>query len=311
VQLFVRRATAADAGFRLADDQAAEVSGVCRRLDGMPLAIELAAPHATTLGPSGLLQRLSERLAALQIPVPHDSRARHQTLQATLDWSHATLGEAERRLLRRLALFRGAFPMESALRLGLAGGGLGRDTALEALIGLVSKSMVAVQLLRGQVQYRLLETTRAYALDKLRAAGELPVVSDAHAEDCCERLHLAEEEWQGTPATEWVARHRVLIDDVRAALDWSATGRDLLASVRLVLTSVPLFGRLTLLTEFLPRVRQLIERVRQEAPDRPELEFRLTTALGDLVLFTEGRSEERRVGKECRRLCRSRWSPYH
>lgn len=288
VELFVRRATAAPGAFVLQNEHVADVGEICRGLDGMPMAIELAAPHVAEMGVAGLRERLSERLSALQIPVPHDSHARHQTLQATIDWSHARLGAAERSVLRRLALFRGAFPIDSALRLGMVGG-LERSDALQALIGLVSKSLVSVEMVRGHVQYRLLETTRGYALAKLNEAGEFAEASDAHAEDCCLRLQEAESQWQDTPAPDWVGHHRALVDDVRAALDWStAPGRDLLAAVRLVLTAMPLFGRLTLLLEFVPRMRDLIERVRTDRPDRPELEFRLTTALGDLVLFTEG-----------------------
>jgi len=288
VELFVQRASDTPGVFVLQDRDAADVAAICRGLDGMPMAIELAAPHVAEMGVAGLRKHLSQRLSALQMAVPSDSHARHQTLQATIDWSHERLGSAERGVLRRLALFRGGFPIDSALRLGTLDG-IERAQALRAMIGLVSKSLVSVERVRGHVQYRLLETTRSYALSKLGEAGELEAASRAHAEDCCLRLQEAESEWQNTAASVWVGHHRVLVDDVRAALDWStAPGRDLLAAVRLALNAMPLFGRLTLLLEFVPRLRDLIERVRVDRPDRPELEFRLTTALGDLVLFTEG-----------------------
>jgi predicted ATPase/DNA-binding winged helix-turn-helix (wHTH) protein len=176
VQFFVRRMMARDGSFVLADEEAPFVAEMCRRLDGIPLAIELAAGQAATLG-------LKNTVAELELlKLGHRSAiARHQTLKATLDWSYNLLSEGERIVLRRIAPFAGHFTIEGARYVA---GELGAGTRgiFDAIVGLVEKSLIAPRIDETQVQYRLLNMTRAYALQKLEEHAEIDVVFRRHAE---------------------------------------------------------------------------------------------------------------------------------
>lgn len=170
-RLFIERMRAAAPAICLGPSVATATTTICRRLDGIPLAIELAAARAATLGVEALAARLDDRLSLLT-----DGRrtapARHQTLRATLDWSHALLSQPERVVMRRLAVFAGDFTMEAAA-LASGFGEIGAAEALQCLASLVAKSLVAADLGGPAPRYRLLETMRAYAMDKLTECGEL------------------------------------------------------------------------------------------------------------------------------------------
>jgi predicted ATPase len=168
VQLFVERASA-DGGFTLDDGNAAAVAAICRRLDGIPLALELAAGRAAFFGVHELARRLSDCFAVLTRG-RRTALPRHQTLRATLDWSHDLLTPAEQAVLRRLAALRGAFTLDDAVR-AAQGRGIAAHDVPGHVAQLVAKSMVAAEP-DGGAPYRLLDTTRSYALEKLRAAGE-------------------------------------------------------------------------------------------------------------------------------------------
>jgi predicted ATPase/DNA-binding winged helix-turn-helix (wHTH) protein len=170
VSLFVERAQAMQDTFRLDSSSAAAVATICQRLDGIPLAIELAAVRAATLGFENLTARLDDYLELLTCG-RRTALPRHQTLRATLDWSYELLHRRERAVLRRLAVFRGAFGLDAA-RAVAAGGDITPADATDALASLVAKSLVAAEIDNGIAQYRLLETTRAYALEKLVESGE-------------------------------------------------------------------------------------------------------------------------------------------
>ena len=183
VALFVARARQADPRFQLRDDNRAAVADICRRLDGIPLAIELAAARVPLLGLEGLRQRLDERFQVLTA----GSRAvmrRHQTLRAALDWSHALLTTDEQRVFRRLGVFAGGFTLEGAQAVA-ADEHIDAWDLLEHLGGLVDKSLVVAE---GDPlpRYRLLETTRLYALERLAEAGETDAVLRRHAGHCIE-----------------------------------------------------------------------------------------------------------------------------
>ncbi|QGZ38680.1 putative ATPase [Pseudoduganella flava] len=168
VQLFVERASA-DGGFTLDDGNAAAVAAICRRLDGIPLALELAAGRAAFFGVHELARRLSDCFAVLTRG-RRTALPRHQTLRATLDWSHDLLTPAEQAVLRRLATLRGAFTLDDAVH-AAQGSGIAADDVPGHVAQLVAKSMVAAEP-DGGAPYRLLDTTRSYALEKLHAAGE-------------------------------------------------------------------------------------------------------------------------------------------
>ena len=179
VSLFVERTRAIQPGFTADETNALAIAAICQRLDGIPLAIEMAAAQAATLGVSNLADRLDDHLRLLTRGC-RTALPRHQTLRATLDWSYELLTHSERAILRRLAVFRGAFGFESARALALYNDNA-RDIT-DDLMNLVAKSLVSVEINGGSPRYRLLQTTRAYAREKLAESGEFDGVAHHHAE---------------------------------------------------------------------------------------------------------------------------------
>jgi predicted ATPase len=168
VQLFVARAAAAQPAFRLTAQNAAAVAAICRHLDGMPLALELAAARVRALSPEKIAERLHDRFRLL-VGGDRTALPRQQTLRALIDWSHDLLAEPERALLRRLAVFAGGWTLEAAEAVG-AGDGIEPADVLDLLTHLVDKSLVVVEAEGGR--YTMLETVREYAQDRLDAAGD-------------------------------------------------------------------------------------------------------------------------------------------
>ena len=220
VQLFVDRAQAALPTFTLAGRGAAAVATICRRLDGIPLAIELAAARVGGLSPTQIAARLDDSFRLLT-GGRRTALPRQQTLRALVDWSHDLLSEPEQMLLRRLSVFAGGWSMEAAERV-CAGAGLGEEDVLDLLLHLVEKSLVVTEERDGETRYRLLETIRQYAGEKLREADEEEDVRQRHAEHF---LSLAEEsapKIRSSPdQREWLARTEADHDNLRAALVWS------------------------------------------------------------------------------------------
>jgi predicted ATPase/DNA-binding winged helix-turn-helix (wHTH) protein len=176
VQLFVQRVAARAGSFVLTDDEAPLVAEMCRRLDGMPLAIELAAGQVAAIGLKNTVARLELLKLSHRTAVP-----RHRTLRATLDWSYDLLSDGERIVLRRIAPFVGHFTLEGARYVaGELGGAAGE--IFDAIAGLVEKSLMATRTDEAPAQYRLLDTTRAYALEKLEEHAEVDIVLRRHAE---------------------------------------------------------------------------------------------------------------------------------
>jgi predicted ATPase len=176
VQLFVQRVAARAGCFVLTDDEAPLVAEMCRKLDGMPLAIELAAGQVAAIGLKNTVARLELLKLSHRTAVP-----RHRTLRATLDWSYDLLSDGERIVLRRIAPFVGHFTLEGA-RYVAGELGVGAGEIFDAIAGLVEKSLMAARTDEAQAQYRLLDTTRAYALEKLAEHAELDIVLRRHAE---------------------------------------------------------------------------------------------------------------------------------
>ncbi len=180
VQLFVRRVAARAGSVVLTDEEAPFVAEMCQKLDGMPLAIELAAGQVAALGLKNTVSRLVSRLELLKLS-HRTTVPRHRTLKATLDWSYDLLSAGERILLRRIAPFVGHFTLEGARSVaGELGAGTGE--IFDAIAGLVEKSLIATRIDEAQAQYRLLDMTRAYALEKLEEHAEVDVVFRRHAE---------------------------------------------------------------------------------------------------------------------------------
>jgi len=180
VQLFVERASARGTDFKLGDDGASLVAEICRKLDGVPLAIELAATRAAIFGLRDAAASLGARLDLLKFG-RRTANPRHRTLRATLDWSHDYLSEVERLVLRRVAIFSGSFTLDNAVAI-VDEEGMSQNDVAETIEGLVDKSMVEAGLDTHETSYRLLDTTRAYALEKLLQSGEHDAIAARHAD---------------------------------------------------------------------------------------------------------------------------------
>ena len=219
VALFVQRAAAAKPKFELNRENASAVSEICTRLDGLPLAIELAAARVKVLSPSSIRARLASRLQLLTGGA-QDLPQRQQTLRAAMDWSYDLLSAAEQRLFRRLSVFVGGCNLEGVEAVCDTKGDLDLDP-LEGIASMVDKSLVQqVEQANGESRFAMLETIREYALDKLEASGEKALSKRAHAAYC---LVLAEEEateQSGAGESERLERFGFEHDNFRAGLDW-------------------------------------------------------------------------------------------
>jgi predicted ATPase/DNA-binding CsgD family transcriptional regulator len=215
VLLFTERAIAASGTFELTDANRSAVVQLCRRLDGLPLAIELAAVRTRVLSAEQILDRLTDRFALLtgggRAALP-----RQQTLRTTIDWSHDLLGAGERVLLRRLGLFAGRFTVEDAGAIGAYGEGMAGQ-ALDDLSALVDKSLVMKEDVRGVAVFRLHETMREYANLKLRDAAEQELLEDKYVEYYRLRCRSAEDEARHR-TLEWLQWVELEIDNIRSAL---------------------------------------------------------------------------------------------
>jgi len=219
VELFVQRAAAVWPDFAMTSENAAAIHEICSRLDGLPLAIELAAARTRMLSPSAILDRLQSRLqlltgGALDLP------ERQQTLRKAIDWSHDLLNEAERKLFRRLSVFLGGCTLEAAEAVGNTGRDLGMDL-FEGLSSLVDQNLVQrVDRAGAEPRFAMLETIREYALECLAESGEQSATRRAHAAFC---LVLAEEgnpELNSADRARWLTQCDLEIDNFRFALDW-------------------------------------------------------------------------------------------
>src|SRR3984893_6316920 len=247
-QLFVRRVAARAGSVVLTDEEAPFVAEMCRKLDGIPLAIELAAGQAAALGVKGTLARQLSRLELLKLSHRTTVR-RHRTLRATLDWSYDLLSDMERIVFRRISLFVGHFTLEAAQ--GVAGDlGSGTSDIVDAIAGLFEKSLLETRLDQGQPQYRFLHTTRAYALGKLEERAEVDLISARHAEYVAEQLESERTTFLALPKAERFTIYTGQLGNVRAALEWSfGPHGDGDVATRLAAASMPLFMELSLLIE--------------------------------------------------------------
>ncbi|HVJ55576.1 MAG TPA: winged helix-turn-helix domain-containing protein [Aliidongia sp.] len=218
VALLVDRLKAADVYFELTEAAASAASIICRRLDGLPLAIEMVGALAPSLGLETMAVRL-EKSFSLPYSVTRTIVPRHRSLEATLDWSYALLSPEEQVALRRLSVFPGPFSLD-AVEAVLGDGGPAIQAFGNVLIGLVRKSLVSIDP-GAAVPYRLLETIRAYAAEKLDEAGERELLHARHARYVADRLMEGLEAWDATGDAIWRDRYGWLLADLRTALDWS------------------------------------------------------------------------------------------
>ena len=220
VELFVERAKAASPSFELTETNSAAVAAICWRLDGLPLALELAAARARFLGPTALLSRLDRALEAGG-GAARDLPERQRTMRATLNWSHDLLHVPERELFRRLSVFAGGWTLEAAEEVG-EGGEVEAEDILALLGNLVEQSLVVAQAeADGTVRYGMLEPVRQYAMERLEESGEQKEVRHLHAAFYLALLEEAGPELRGHDQAIWLDRLETELGNLRAALSWS------------------------------------------------------------------------------------------
>ena len=298
VQLFIERATANRSQFALSDTDAPDVAEVCRRLDGIPLAIELAAGRASAYGMRKVATLLDQRFGLLwrgrRTALP-----RHQTLTATLDWSYDLLQDFEQTILRRLSIFAGIFTLEAACSVA---GANDVDEALvvSAMDGLVTKSLVAADT-RGAILYlRLLDTTRAYASQKLVESNEAHRIAHGHAmyyrellnRKCIKAPGAGAERDQTGGVTE-AREAKGVIDEVRAALDWAYSDPgDLTLAVDLTAAAAPLWIHHFLMDECRERIEQAIALFGKEVCRDARRDLQLFSSLAVAHLESTGNASK-------------------
>lgn len=290
VQLFVQRAGVSAARFRLGDADAPAVAKICRELDGIALAIELAAGRLGAYGVDGIAALLNKSIAVLW----HGRRTavpRHQTMSAALEWSYNLLTEIERAVLRRLSAFVGNFSLEAA-QFVASEPGMNEAEVVEAVANLVAKSLLTNEARGKGMCYRLLDSTRVYALQRLIDRGESAAVASRHAswfrwalERRASPIFASETERTPLQPTE-------LLGNVRAALDWSLSdGGDRELGTALAAAAAPLLLEMSLLSECRGWMERAIASL-PEAARGARREMELQAFLGQSLMFTRGNGEE-------------------
>src|SRR5882672_1526867 len=287
-RLFVERISARGGDFSLSDDEAPIVAEICRKLDGIALAIELAAGRAANFGVRNTVAKLGSHLELLKFG-RRTANPRHQTLKATLDWSHDHLSEIERVLLRRVAIFIGPFTLEAALAVGEEGG-IEQSEIEGAVENLVNKSLIVVWPSYRGMLYRLLDTTRSYALEKLAASGEHHPTAARHASHLSQ---LSENNWDNLFDLEPRSLADAIQDylgDIRAALEWSfgpdgSNG----AAIRMAAAVSQLLLAKSLFMECRGWMERAIDRIAADCDPRDQMEIHASLALS--LMFTAGNSE--------------------
>lgn len=288
-QLFVERATAIVQDFVLTDANAPLVVGICRKLDGLPLAIEFAAPRVEVLGIEGLASRLDDGLRLVG-GRRRGTTPRHQTMQAVVDWSYRLLSEPEQGFFRALGIFTGGFTVEAAAAVAMDASGV---SAIDRLADLVAKSLVVADTSGIEPRFRLLDTTGAYALGKLEEHGEFDSVSLRHAEYVTRQLEPQKEPLSALPRADRVTAYARQLSDVRSALEWSfgSHGSDEVAT-RLAAASMQVFLELSLLAECRSWAERALDRLgAQDKNSRREMQ--ICVSLSFALMHTAGSGSER------------------
>ena len=285
-EIFEERAASILGGYQISDADAPFVAQICRRLDGIALAIELAAGRLLGFGVKGLANALEDCFSVLT----HGRRTalpRHQTLRATLDWSYRLLSPEDQAALRRLSVFRGKFTLDDA------GAVIGRDQRLTTvgdwLASLIDKSLVVTHPAGRTLRYSLLETTRAYAQEKLTETGEADLYRQRHAERIKVAFDNAQAEWDRRPAADWLQGCSDQLGDLRAALDWAfSPGGDAAIGTVLTIASEPMWFGLSLMDEWGRRVERALSSVQGGVRRDTRREMQLHATLAAALYHTNG-----------------------
>ena len=282
LDLFQQRARTVRPGFVLDEATTPVVADICRRLDGLPLAVELAAGRAGVLSPQQIAAGLDDHARLLKAS-PRAATARHRSMEAALSWSHDQLSSPEQVLLRRLAVFRSGCTMEAAEAV-CAGGALDPDSVLDALERLVARSLVVAETSGEQARYRLLEVVRYDSLRQVREAGEAPELVERWTGWCVSYAEQSERELAGPDEVRWL--HRIDADraNLDAALQWAVRRRDAETAVRLTAAQA-LSYRAGRVEEGQRTLFQLLDAARVV---EPQLRAKLLWGLG-MLATAEGR----------------------
>jgi len=279
VELFVERAAACTGGYKLTESDAPVVAEICRKLDGMALAIELAAGRVDTMGIGGLAASLGDCLNVLTRG-RRTALPRHQTLRATLDWSYQLLPASERAVLRRLAVFNRSFTLEAA-RAIVAGDDVPRIDVDECVRGLVAKSLAAVDPLATAIRYRLLAVTRAFGQEQLAENGENDDTARRHAAYFQAVFEHAQTGWKISPTEAWLAEYADDEPNLRTALEWAfAPAGDPSIGVALTVAGVPLWYELSQVDECLEWVQRALAAIETQPSSYRRQRMELHAALG-------------------------------
>lgn len=280
--LLVERASASVKNFQTDIELA---SAICRRLDGLPLALELAAARVATLGLGGVLAALNDRFNLLTAG-RKTALAKHRTLRATVDWSYHLLDPDEQLLLRRISVFSSAFDIHAVRAVATP------ETAdpwysVDLLGRLATKSLLTVDLTDGRPRYRFLESIRFYALEKLADDSDRASIMERYAAHILNIAQRANDDWKTLSTDEWRSTHAEIIDDIRAALDWSFSGSgDMQVGTSLLACATPFWVQLSLHDECRRRISEALERFAGDL--RPSEELALQAALGTALSWAVG-----------------------
>jgi predicted ATPase/DNA-binding winged helix-turn-helix (wHTH) protein len=285
VELFVARTKALNAGFSPTAEDLASIATICRHLDGIPLAIEFAAARAAVLSVQGVATGLRDRFALLTAG-RRTALPRHRTLRATFDWSHELLPETERQLLRRLAVFPGGFTVDAAAAV-MRDTGFDTSAVLDGIASLVAKSWVALDKSGAGARWNLLETIRAYALEKLAEQAEADIAAQHIA--LYFRDLFTPQGARSSLSDEDLARHVREIDNVRAALDWSfSSAGDQAIGVDLTAAYAPVWRHLSLMIECRERCERALLSLEPHVTANMRLRMELQMNLAGAILITMG-----------------------
>lgn len=255
VSLFVERAMAARSDFALTPGNLGDVCDICRRLDGIPLAIELTAARTDAMDTSSLALGLDDRFALLTVG-RRTALTRHQTMRAALDWSYELLTPMEQAFLRMLAVFRSSFDLAGAVALASHRSNV-QFAALEMVTKLCAKSLVSTETIGAAMRYRLLDTMRHYAFEKLKQCEEVQAVRRHHATYC--RELFSEPRDRANATLEFLSERRRYIDDLRTAIDWAfSEAGDAALGVELVVSAATLWFHFSLTEEFFRLAEQAL-----------------------------------------------------
>jgi predicted ATPase/DNA-binding winged helix-turn-helix (wHTH) protein len=290
VQLFVERVTAIVEDFTLTDANAPAIAEICRRLDGLPLAIEFAAPHVEALGVEGLVARLNDSLQLLGTR-RRTAMPRHRTMRAVADWSYGLLSGDEQLFFRALGIFAGGFTVEAAAAV-TRDAAKTRIDAIDRLADLVAKSLVVADVSGTKPRFWLFDTTRAYAVEKLRDHGEFDAVARRHAVFYCNYLEGLEKSWLSLVPTEDSVFHGRQVDNIRAANEWAfSSSGDGTLGVALTVAAVPFLMHFSLIDECAVVIRRVLTGDRAGHARTRRQEMKLFAGLASALLQTRASPE--------------------